>query len=56
MGEETQTSSPLPTQTREKSSGQLRQAEMFTGPDYYNPNPWVTILGRQMNLKLKLMG
>ena len=25
---------------------QLRQAEVVMGPDYYNPNPWVRLLGR----------
>ena len=35
---------------------QLRQAGMFTGPDYYNPNPWVGILGRANESKIELIG
>ena len=29
---------------------------MFTGPDYYNPNPWVRILGRANESKIEIDG
>ena len=37
-------------------NGQLRQAGMFMGPDYYNPNPWVRILGRASESEIKIDG
>ena len=27
---------------------------MFTGPDYYNPNPWVRILGRANESEIEI--
>ena len=35
---------------------QLRQAGMFTGPDYYNPNPWVRMLGKANASKIEIDG
>ena len=29
---------------------------MFTGPDYYNPNPWVRILGRANESEIEIDG
>ena len=29
---------------------------MFTGPDYYNPNLWVRILGRANKSKIEIDG
>ena len=37
-------------------NGQLRQDGMFTGPDYYNPNPWVRILGRANESEIEIDG
>ena len=39
-------SSPSNDQGGVNIDGQLRQAEVSTSPEYYNPNPWVRILGR----------
>ena len=35
-------------------NGQLRQAGVFMGPDYYNPNPWVRILGRANESEIEI--
>ena len=35
---------------------QLKQAEVFIGPDYYNPNPWVRILGRANESEIEIHG
>ena len=29
---------------------------MLIGPDYYNPNPWVRLLGRANESKIKIYG
>ena len=33
---------------------QLRQAGVSTGPEYYNPNPWVWILGRPNESEIEI--
>ena len=35
---------------------QLRQAEVFKGPDYYNSNPWVRILGKANESEIEIDG
>ena len=30
------------------------QAEVIMGPDYYNPNPWVRILGRANESEIEI--
>ena len=37
-------------------NGQLKQAELVTGPDYYYPNPWVRILGRANESEIEIDG
>ena len=37
-------------------NGQLRQAGVFTGPDYYTPNPWVRILERANESEIEIDG
>ena len=36
--------------------GQLRQAGVSTGLEYYNPNPWVRILGRADESEIEIDG
>ena len=45
-GNETLQSSPSDDQGEINFNRQLRQARVSTGLEYYNPNPWVRILGR----------
>ena len=37
-------------------NGQLRQAGESNGPEYYNPNPWVRILGRANETEVAMDG
>ena len=37
-------------------NGQLRQAGVFMGLDYYNPNPWVRIFGRANESEIEIDG
>ena len=37
-------------------NGQLRQTEVVTWPDYYNPNPWVKILWRANESEIEING
>ena len=57
-GKETQTSSPVPTHDKGgvNIDGQLRQAEVFKGLDYYNPNPWVRVLERANEFEIEIDG
>ena len=34
--------------------GQLRHAGVSTGPEYYNPIPWVRILGRSNETEIEI--
>ena len=45
-GNTTLQSSPSDNQGRINFDRQLRQAGVSNGPEYYNPNPWVRIVGR----------
>ena len=49
-------SSSNPDQGGINIDGQLRQAEVFMGPDYYNTNPWVRILRRVNESKIEIDG
>ena len=44
--------------TREESTltDKLRQAGVSNGPEYYNPNPWVRILGRANETEIEIDG
>ena len=35
---------------------QLRQAGVSTGPEYYNPNPWVRVLDRANEMEIEIDG
>ena len=37
-------------------NGQLRQAGESNRPEYYNPNPWVRILGRANDTEIEIEG
>ena len=54
-GNTTLQSSPSDDQGGININGQLRQAGVSNGPEYFNPNPWVRILGRANETELKLM-
>ena len=47
-------SSPSDDQRGININGQLRQAGVSNGPEYYNPNPWVRILGRANETKIEI--
>ena len=49
-------SSPSNDQGGVNINGQLRQARVFTGPEYYNPSPWVRILHRTNESEIKIDG
>ena len=49
-------SSPSKDQGGFNIDGQLRQAGISTGPAYYNPNPWVRILGRVNETEIEIDG
>ena len=49
-------SSPSNNQGGVNIDGQLRQAGVSTGPENYNPNPWVRILGRANEPKIEIDG
>ena len=36
--------------------GQQRQARVSTGPEYYNPNSWVRVLGRANESEIEIDG
>ena len=37
-------------------NAELRQVGVSNGPEYYNPNPWVRILGRANETKIEIDG
>ena len=47
-------SSPSDDQGGININGQLRQAGVSNGLEYYNPNPWVRILGRANETKIEI--
>ena len=49
-------SSPSNDQGGVNIDGQVRQGGVSTGPEYYNPNPWVRILGRANESEIKIDG
>ena len=49
-------SSPSDNQGRINFDGQLGQARVSNGPEYYNPNPWVRILGRANETEIEIDG
>ena len=49
-------SSPSPGQGGASVNKQLRKTGVFMGADYHNPNPWVRILGRANEFKIKTDG
>ena len=49
-------SSPSNDQGGVNINGQLRQAVVSTGPEYYNPNPWVRTLGRANESEIEIDG
>ena len=53
-GNVTLQSSPSDDQGGININGQLRQAGVSNGPEYYNPNPWVRILGRANETEIKI--
>ena len=55
-GNATLQSSPSDDQGGINIDGQLRQAGVSNGPEYYNPNPWVRILGRANETKIEIDG
>ena len=49
-------SPPSPNQGKVNINRQLRTAGVFIGPDYYNPNPWVRLLGRANESEIEIDG
>ena len=49
-------SSPSNDQGEVNIDRQLRQTGVSTGPEYYNPNPWVRILGRANESEMEIGG
>ena len=49
-------SSPSNNQGGANIDRQLRQAGISTGPEYYNPNPWVRILGTANEIEIEIDG
>ena len=47
-------SCPNPDQGGININRQLRQAEVFMWPDYYNANPWVRIFGRANGSEIEI--
>ena len=47
---------PSDDQTGINTDGQLRKAAVSNGPEYYNPNPWVRILGRANETEIEIDG
>ena len=54
QGEETHPSNPLPVMIN--INRKLRQVGVSNGPEYYNPNPWVRILGRANKTEIEVDG
>ena len=49
-------SCPSPCQGRVSVSKQLKEAGVFMGPDYHNPNPWIRLLGRANESEIEIDG
>ena len=47
-------SSPTDDEGRINMDRQLRQAGVSNGPEYYNPNLWVRILGRANETEIEI--
>ena len=56
VGNSSLQSSPSNNQGGVNIDRQLRQAGVSTGPEYYNPNPWVRILGRANETEIEIDG
>ena len=55
-GNVTLQSSPSDDQGGINIDRQLRQAGVSNGPEYYNPNPWVSILGTANETEIEIDG